>query len=322
MKKIKLYSLLLVLVTLCSYVSVRANESKALLHFVQISDIHLQRDYAKDGERLLGSSEKLLKDSVSQLNDIKDLDFVLATGDLVDIPDEKLVDKFITITMSLKSPLYVLLGNHDVSVNGGLGKKGFIKKFTEVEGQMSFSESMNYYSFIPNEKFKVICLDGTTDKVITSHGQLDDKQLEWLKGELEESLKTNQFVIIALHFPAVEPFKSQSHNILEPDNTKFLDIVKSYKNVIGVFTGHYHASRIQKIANKIHASCPAVVQYPNAFREIIITQDSPKYLNVEFKWHDVDGIELRNLSKNNSKSPKLTEGNEEDKRQVVKFKIY
>jgi 3',5'-cyclic AMP phosphodiesterase CpdA len=322
MKKIKFISFLLVLVALCSYISVRASENKVLLHFVQISDTHLQRDYAKDGERLLGSSEKLLNDSVTQINGIKDLDFTLATGDLVDIPDEKLLDKFITITMSLNSPLYVLLGNHDVSVNGGLGKKGFIKKFTDVEGQMSFPEGMNYYSFIPNEKFKIVCLDGTTDKVVTARGQLSDKQLEWLKGQLEESLQANQFVIIALHFPAVEPFKSSTHNILEPDNTKFLALVNSYKNVIGVFSGHYHAAKIQKIANKIHNSCPAAVQYPNAFREIIITQDNPKYLNVKFEWHDIDGIELRTLSKNNSKSPALTEGNEEDRRQVVKFKIY
>lgn len=307
---------------LSSFVVLKANESKTLLHFVQISDIHLQKSYAKDGERLFGSSEKLLKDAVNEVNAIEDLDFVLGTGDLVDMPEEKLVDKFIEITKGFKYPFYVLLGNHDVSVNGGLGKKGFIKKFTDVENQKSFTEGMNYYSFSPKENFKIVCLDGTTDKTVTSHGQIDDEQLSWLKNELEESLKNNQYVIVALHFPAIEPFKSESHFILEPDRTKFLELINSYKNVIGVFTGHYHAARLQKIANKIHNSCPAVIQYPNAYREIIITQDNPKYLNVEFKWHDVDGQELRDKSKSFSRSPKLTEGNPEDKNQVVKFKIY
>src|SRR3989338_625207 len=140
-----------------------ANESKPLLHFVQISDTHLQKSIAKDAERLLGSSEKLLTDAVNEINQIKDLDFVLATGDLVDTPEEELVDKFIEITMSLKYTMYVLLGNHDVSVNGGLRKKGFIKKFTKLENAISFTRDMTYYSFSPNDKFTFICLDGTTD---------------------------------------------------------------------------------------------------------------------------------------------------------------
>ena len=298
-------------------------DEKPLLHFVQLSDIHLQHSYAKDAERLLGSSEKLLIDAVNQINEIKDLDFVLATGDLVDVPDEKLVDKFINITMSLKYPFYVLLGNHDVSINGGLGKKGFIKKFYR-DGvnpvSASFTDNMTYYSFSPNDKFKIICLDGTTDEVVTAHGQIDDKQLEWLKKELEAD--KNKFVIIALHFPLIEPFKSQSHFFLEPDRTKFLSIINSYKNVTGVFTGHYHAARLVKIKNRIHNSCPAVVQYPNAFREIIVFQEDPKYLSFDFKWHEVDGQELRNKSKNSSKSWTVSQGNEEDRVQKIKLKIY
>ncbi len=321
MNKVKILFLVLVISLFTFATGLNAQEAP-LLHFVQVSDLHLQKSIAKDGERLLGSSEKLLKDTVDQINMIDGLDFVLGSGDLVDVPDESLVDKFVDITKGIKYPFYVLLGNHDVSVNGGLGKKGFVKKFTDVTGQKSFPEGMNYYSFTPNEKFKIICLDGTTDKIITSHGQLDDKQLEWLKNELEESLNKNQYAIISIHFPPVEPFPSNSHNILEPDKTKFLEIVNSYKNVIGVFAGHYHAARLQKIKNKIYNNNPAVVQYPNAFREITITQNGSKYLNVDFKWHEVDGIELRNKSKENSRYPKQHEGNEEDKVQTIKFKIY
>lgn len=313
-----LISLVLILFGFATYL--KAQEEKSLLHFVQITDTHLNFSSAKDYERLLGSSEKLLIDAVSQINEIKDLDFVLATGDLVDIPEEKLVDKYIEITMSLKYPLYVLLGNHDVSVNGGLGKKGFIKKFNETEDAKSFPDNMTYYSFSPNEKFTIICLDGTTEKIITAHGQIDDEQLNWLKEELEAN--KDKYIIVALHFPLVEPYKSKTHFFVEPDRTKLLDLLNSYKNVIGVFTGHYHASRLFKIKNKIHNSCPAVVQWPNAFREIIITQEKPKYLNVDFKWHDVNGAELREVSKTNSKAWGITQGTEEDREQTIKFKVY
>ena len=303
-----------------SQIALKAQEPKTLLHFVQISDTHLQKSIAKDGERLLGSSEKLLTDAVSEINEIKDLDFVLSTGDQVDVPDEKLIDKYIEITMASKSPWYLLLGNHDVSVNGGLGKKGFIKKFADLENPTGFKGNMTYFSFSPNEKFTFICLDGTTEKIVTPLGQIDDKQFEWLKSELEKN--KNKYVIIALHFPVVEPYKSRDHFILEPGRTKLLEIIESYKNVIGVFSGHYHAAKLMKIKNKIHNSCPAVIQWPNAFREITITQENPKYLLVNFKWHPVNGEELRNKSKNSSKSWSLTQGAEEDREQTIKIKLY
>ncbi len=311
-----------VLVFLSGFFAViKADAPKTLLHFVQITDTHLQRSVAKDGERLLGSSEKLLTDAVNEINEIKDLDFVLSTGDQVDVPDEKLVDQYVEITMASKSPWYVLLGNHDVSVNGGLGKKGYIKKFTNRDAiNRVFTDNMAYYSFSPNEKFTFICLDGTTDKVVTALGQIDDKQLEWLKSELEKN--KDKYVIIALHFPIIEPFKSRDHFIVEPDRTKLLEIIESYKNVIGVFSGHYHAARLVKIKNKIHNSCPAVIQYPNAFREITITQEESKYLSVNFKWHPVNGQELRDKSKNSSKSWSLTQGAKEDREQTIKFRIY
>ncbi len=319
-KQIYLVFIALLFVGASSFLPFKAKDANVLLHFVQITDTHLHYSDRKDGERLFGSSEKLLGDAVNQINEIPDLDFVLATGDLVDMPEKKLIKKFIEITMSLNNPMYVLLGNHDVSVNGGLRKKGFIKKFYSLENATSFTNKKTYYSFSPSEKFTFICLDGTTDEVVTSHGHVDDEQLAWLQNELEAN--KDKYVIIALHFPVIEPYKSATHNILEPSRTKLLDIINSHKNVLAVFSGHYHAAKLFKIKNKIHNSCPAVVQYPNAFREITILQEDPKHIIFDFKWHPVDGQELRDKSKNNSKSWALTQGASEDREQRIKLKLY
>ena len=317
----KCFWLVIIATVICfGFYVVKAQEPKPLLHFVQVSDTHLQRNFAKDAERLLGSSEKLLTDAVKQINDIQDLDFVLSTGDQVDVPDEKLIDKYIDITMSLNRPLYVLLGNHDVSVNGGLGKKGYIKKFYKLKDATSFTDEMAYYSFSPNDKFTVICLDGTTEKTVTANAQIANEQLKWLKSELEAN--KDKYIIIALHFPLIEPYKSESHQFLEPSRTKLLNLLSDYKNVVGIFSGHYHAARLFKIKNKIHNSCPAVVQYPNAFREITITQEDPKYLTFNFKFHAVDGAELREVSKNSSRSWSLSQGNDEDREQTIKLMVY
>ena len=318
--KRKIYIACFCLIIIIGFLGFTKAQESPLLHFIHITDIHLNSSKSKDAERLLGSSEKLLKDAVNQINEIKDLDFVLATGDLVDIPEEELVDKFIEITMSLKYPLYVTTGNHDISVGGGLGKQGFIKKFNAAKDSTSFTAGMPYYSFSPNEQFTFICFDGTTDTVVTAHGQIQDsKQFEWLKSELEKN--KDKYVIIAGHFPLIEPYKSKSHNFLEPDRSKFLDLINSYKNVLGVFTGHYHAARLIKSKNKIHNSGPAVIQWPNAFREVFITKDK-KNLVFDFKWHPVNGEELRNKSKENSDSWGLTQGASEDRIQTVKLKIY
>lgn len=294
-------------------------ERNLLLHFVQISDTHLNYHYARNAERILGGSEKLLRKAVEQINEIEGLDFVLATGDLVDIPERKLVDQFIEITMSLKYPFYVTLGNHDVSVNGGLGKRGFIRRFYKQENATSFTNKKTFYSFSPNEKFTVICLDGTTDKLVTANGQIDDEQLNWLRIELEAN--KDKFVILALHFPLIEPFKSQTHFFLEPDRTKFLSLINLYPNVVGVFTGHYHAAKLFKIKNKIHNSCPAVVQYPNAFREIFVYKEDEKHIAFDFKWHPVNIEELRGISKKASKWA-VAQGTEEDRVQKIKLKVY
>lgn len=296
-------------------------QDEILLHFVQVSDTHIQRNTASDTHRLLKSSEKLLNTAIEQINHIDDLDFVLATGDLVDQPFEGLITKFQDITMTLRYPLYVTLGNHDVGVNPEINKITYIKKFSEQENFTSFKNQMSYYSFSPNDQFTIICLDGTTEREVTSNGRIDNEQLTWLKEELEKNRK--KFVIIALHFPLVEPYKSESHHFIEPDGAKLLDLINSYKNVIGVVSGHYHAARLFKINNKIHNSCPAIIQYPCAFREITISKDKEsEYLYVDFKWHVVNEPELVKYSKNASDIWALSQGAEEDRKQTIKLKIF
>lgn len=294
--------------------------STELLHFVHISDTHVDFPDAEDSVRLRASSEKLLRSVVRQINKIENLDFVLATGDLINTPEKPLLDKFLEITKYFKYPLYVLLGNHDVGVNVEMDKKNYIKQFYSVPGATSFKNKMPYYSFSPHKDFLFICLDGTTEEEITSNGQMPDSQLKWLKNEIESN--KDKFIIIASHYPLVEPFKSKSHCIKEADKKKLLNLINKHSNVVGYFSGHYHASKLIKLNNKIYNSCPAIIQYPCAFREIIVMRDDPKYLTFKFKWHVVSESELVEKSKNASKSWILNEGLEEDRENTIKVRIY
>lgn len=297
-----------------------ANTESQLIHFVQITDTHLASPSLKDDVRLRKSSEKLLKTLVKQINEIKDLDLVVGSGDLVDIPDEKLLDKFIEITDGFNYPFYAVLGNHDVGPGAKLRKAGFIKKFYSKKDALSFINKKPYYSFSPHEKLLFICLDGTTETKLTSNGFADKNQLKWLESEIGKN--KDKYILLFSHFPVVEPFPSKSHNIVMPDRKNLQNIINKNKNIIGYFSGHYHAARLIKVNNMIYNSCPAIIQFPCAFREVTIKEDlKKKELLIDFKWHVVNEPELVKKSKDASKSWILNYGAPEDRVKTVTLKI-
>lgn len=297
-----------------------SKESKTILHFVHITDTHVHFKYIQNNAKLYGSSQKLLSNLVKQINKMDDLDFVLATGDLVDQSREELFDKFIEITMSLNSPLYVTLGNHDVGVNTRPRKKGIIKKFYASSNKTNFPHLLPYYSFTPNEDTAVICLDTTTEKVVTALGLINDEQLNWLKEELEKY--KDKIILIAIHTSPVEPIKIRSHFFLRPDKKELFDIINNYKNVVAIFAGDYELSKIKKYKKKYYITSPSIVKYPFAYREIIVTRKSNKRRNkyyMELKWHTIYAPELEKIGKENLNGWENLIGKKRDRERKIKL---
>ncbi len=314
-RKKKIFFLIIILFCSFSYSlfsPITATDTNTLLHFVQLADVHI--DYPSVNPfhgKLLDDSGRMFHIAIDEINKIPGLDFVLVTGDLVEKPDEKLIKKFIDISKSLRYPYYVLLGNHDINFSHLIKKEEFIKKFYTLDNATSFTNQMSYYSFSPNEKFKIICLDGVIEKLDSANGDIGNTQLEWLTNELETN--KDKYVIIALHFPIIPPYEGSEKEILEPSRTKLLDLVNGYKNVVGVFSGHYHAAGLYNVKNKIHNSCPALVQYPNAFREIIVSQNDPQHITFNFKWHQIDAPKLVHESKITTAPYRLFQGRKIDR---------
>ena len=297
-----------------------ANEEK-VLHFVHISDTHVSFEHEKNKAKLKKGSVKVLKTAVKQINSLKDIDFVIATGDLINKPKEELLNNFFQITDALNPPLYVTLGNHDIGVNVPLTKEKLIKRFYERENATSFTNQMSYYSFHPNNKVIVICLDTTSSSFRSRLGRIDHEQLFWFKNQLERN--RDKLVIIAMHVSPVDPF-NKNRFFFDPSKKDFLDMIKSYKNIIGILTGDYHIARIFKKHKKWFVITPATVRYPGAFREIIITESKSKFLhgflnkkaiNIEFKWHVINEPKLL---KSTSKW-KTSRGRRKDRRRKIKL---
>ncbi|MBY0403210.1 MAG: metallophosphoesterase, partial [Cyanobacteria bacterium] len=204
-----------------------------------------------------------------------------------------------------KIPAYLILGNHDVGVVPKQSKKDTLKHIKR-KTRLGFNiPNKGYYSFTPHPSVLFIALDGTTDQKVTSNGFLPDEQLTWLKNQLESN--PSKLVFISLHFPPVEPSHSRNHQIVEPDLTKFMEILESHPNVTAVFTGHYHAARITQQKGIVYFAAPALVEYPNAFRVFTLYANG----KIKAEWVPTRLKEIQKDSFSRSAWPQAALGNPE-----------
>ena len=282
------------LVTICMTVALmwglQACSNVSALRFVQLSDIHFLENGSNTTFKMIGESPRLLDDAVAQINEIKDLDFVMITGDLIDKPFEKELRAVLPHVQQLNYPWYFAFGNHDRCVGGYLTSDVYLKMLREANPDFIFDNP--YYTFIPKKGYRVIVLDDTITSEITSQGYIDDKQLKWLKKELDRAKKDT--VLIFMHVPIIEPFASPNHRL--KNASQLMGLIESYKNPIGVFQGHYHATRVVQHDNVLYVSTPALVSYPDAFRLITVQNYKDKTV-FELKWYETREKTIQKMAK-------------------------
>ncbi|MEI8388748.1 MAG: metallophosphoesterase [bacterium] len=283
------------------------------LDLVQISDVHLDSNAKGGSKRMLEYSADLLKDAISQVNNLPEAKLVIFSGDIVNHSRKNEFLNFLNITNGLRIPWYYAVGNHDVGILGGVSKAEITCLFDK--GSHCLSRDSLYYSYSPNKNFLILFMDGVIDNEITANGYFPDKELHWLNIQLKNN--PDKKVIIVQHFPVVEPYKSITHKVRNAD--EYLNIIDKYSNVIAVLSGHYHATKITQRKNVLHINTPSLVEYPNAFREIKITKlnDSTKF---EIKLIETNLKNIQVISKGLSKNHTLEEGKDCDKNTVIIIK--
>ncbi len=271
------------------------------LSFVQISDSHIS-DKEDTSYKALSSSKALLEDAIKQTNDIKMLDVVMFTGDMVNEPTKQSYRDFFVLLTKVKHPPLMAFGNHDMTQaqNPDRGAKEYITKdealniIKKCNPYYIFDKS--YYAFSPKNDYRVIVLDTTVDEAITANGKLTDAQGQFLKEELEAH--KDKVIVIFQHHPVVEPFKSEHHKIVNAED--YMEIIKQYKKTpIAIFSGHYHAAKIMRQGNIIHVSTPSLVTYPNAFRYVNITNYKDRTI-FNIKYMETNLSEVQKNSKLNA----------------------
>lgn len=241
------------------------------LDFIHITDTHISANRDDTSYKALGSSSMLLRDAVEQINNIKGLDFVLFTGDMVDSATRENYDEYYRVLSKLKYPTLNAFGNHDLSY-GNLTKEEVLNIVKMYNPNYTFNDT--YYAFTPKTDYRIIILDGVSADTSTSNGRLSEEQLRFLDDELSQN--QDKIVVIGLHFPPVEPFVSNEHMLTNAQQMN--EILIKYKNPIIVLSGHYHATKLRQIGNIVYVSTPSTVTYPMAFRHIKIVNYKDRVL--------------------------------------------
>ncbi|MCR5266339.1 MAG: metallophosphoesterase [Cyanobacteria bacterium RUI128] len=302
----KLFSLVLVLILACVIGTQGCGANSSNLRFAQISDVHYSNFEKDTSFKLLSESAQLLDDAVCQVNNTPNVDFIMFTGDMVNLPREEQLLDFIKHANLLCRPWYVVFGNHDISHSGRLDKKLY---FDILNGHNpNFNFTTPYYSFCPKKGYKVIGLDTIIDYRMTSQGEVSEEQLKWLKKELDDS--KGDVVIIFTHVPLIEPFPSEHHRLINSYEVKLL--LKKYDNPIIVCSGHYHATKIFQEHNVLYISTPSLVSYPNAFRIINICPHRNNVL-VDVYLKETNLKALQTKAKNKGIGSNMLYGNEADR---------
>ena len=244
------------------------------LKFAQLSDIHFSTVREDTSYKLLSKTKPLLEDAISQINNVKDVDFVMITGDGIDQADENSINGLLEELKDIDAPWYYVIGNHDTNPKTDFNKSRLMEILKSENKNFKFNST--YYTFKLKKNFRIIVLDCARNDKRGSNGFIPQEELTWLDDILKKSQK--DIVLIFTHFPVVEPFEAKNHEIKNKEELKA--VLKKYKMPIAIFSGHYHTTKITKRGNILHISTPALSGYPHAFR-IVDVKNTRK--NVTFK---------------------------------------
>lgn len=248
-----------------------------ILKFAQVTDVH----YPKAG--IMGYEGRSLNFAVINYNKTieminnSDVDYVFFTGDIVDKSFKEVYDEFLSDTAKLNKKYYISLGNHDSNSPNGFTKKdtvAYLKRNTPYH-----QNDASYYVLL-DEYFIAVMLDGTNDTKIDSRGFYSKKTLSWLEGLLKEN--SNKMFLIFQHFPLLEPVKDSEYVNKHSTRKKsdYIRLLKKYKNIVLIASGHYHVSCEKDKYGVKHYSTPALFLEESYYRVVEIEHESGKINNI------------------------------------------
>jgi alkaline phosphatase len=258
----------------------QANSSDKEINFVVLSDLHLGLNETNNTYKMFHYNDQILRDAVAQINNMKNVSFVLISGDLTKDSEPYNHQRVIEILGNLKVPYFITPGNHDV-LKKDLPANAWGAEELRKNYHMPWHNDSLSYSADPVEGLHIISLDSASDK---SHlgdwgGAISTSDLKWLGEDLANN--TGKTAIVMTHH-ALNWRMNVSDKLYYVDNA---EQVKKLLNKYGVhlaITGHIHITDINRNGTLIDRSSPALCSYPCAYT---IYHLSGKELGINTFWY-------------------------------------
>lgn len=241
-------------------------------------------DCETHGTRYYRNAYEKLKSAINHFNEVKNMDFIVNLGDLIDNGFESFAPVMSLLEKS-ENPIFHILGNHDFSVEP--------QYLSEVPKQLGLDKT--YYSF--SEKgWKFIILDGndisfssadegkvklaeTMSAQLKSEGKpnhhnwngaIGEEQLQWFDNQLLQAENQNRKVAVFCHFPVL-PY--ESHTLW--NQAEIISVIEKYNCVKLWLNGHNHAGNYAFHHGVYFVNLKGMVETEseNAFSVITLSDD-------------------------------------------------
>ncbi|MFA5074306.1 MAG: metallophosphoesterase [Nitrospirota bacterium] len=250
-------------------------------HFAHITDLHLDVDGQSNWQHR-EKSVPLFIDTLRQIPRLPKLKFVVFGGDQIHYGprDKESLTAFQQWTAHLNMPYYILLGNTEVSPIQGMSK---LKRedYLNIWFGKGLRPGHSSWAFTPVKGVRIIGLDVTVDG--KPYGEARPKDLKWLERELKENADKNLIILFThqLLMPTTERDNDPDWSFwMVRNSAEVRDILKRFKNVRLVISGHHHVASVVTEGRITYVSDPAIITYPCAFRLFHVNKNGIHLKNV------------------------------------------
>lgn len=270
MKIFKLFTTLLVSV-LYFGIHLSAQDNVPLIKFGLIADIQYC-DCDNANKRFYRNSLSKLDEAINYFNK-NNVHFILNLGDLSDRNPASL-DTIMLRLKKLDKKAYNTTGNHDY--NGITNNKLLFKKLKMPSEYYSFQKGNWQFIVLNTNEIASYANVGGTEKEkellamqekikqekrnngAPWNGGISQKQMQWLKKELDTAKKKGENVLVFSHHPLYPEMGLTALN-----DREILKLIADYPNVKAMFAGHHHEGAFDYYKNIPSVTVQGMVETEN-----------------------------------------------------------
>jgi 3',5'-cyclic AMP phosphodiesterase CpdA len=244
--------------------------------FAHITDIHLSMK-GTSWSTVAEKADDLLRQAVATFNAMDDLDFVMVTGDVLDIATHSELHRFTAIMRDLKKPWHFVPGNHDgyIDPNQPMAFRPH-EAIPIIDGRMAQPRPDAQYAYWSREVAEGVHLIGLDSRYADHwNGKIEPHQREWLRHQL--STHPNATFIVAVHHPlvALHPVNQREFftNFICDEGEEVAALLNAHEGVKVLVHGHHHANHIIPMEGWLHVGTASLTGYPCSYRLIEVEGD-------------------------------------------------